>query len=148
MKGIKMSDCRFYVNEDERVVVCVIPNTTRMVLDFIWDNFNWNDMNMSDAIEYHLRNKLRMPNSFSGKAVCAPEDNWDEDLGKMIAFSRAKDKCYKSFFRRANTFVQTIDGRLGDMISTFNSFGVRLEDKRDGLQQRIDELVGNTEEEE
>ena len=149
MNGIKMSDCRFYVNEPERTVVCVIPHTEYMVLSFINDNFQFHDVNMSDAVEFNrLSKELRMPRAFSGKAVCAPEDNWDEDLGKMIAFSRAKDKCYKSFFRRANKFVQTVDRRLGDMITTFNDFGVRLEDKREGLQQRIDELTGVTAEEE
>lgn len=146
MKGIKMSDCRFYVDEAEKVVVCVIPNTSHMVMDFIWDNFNWSDINMSDAIDYHMRQKLRMPKSFVGKAKCADEDEWDEELGKMIAFSKAKDKCYKSFFKRANTFVQIIDGRLGDMISSFNSFGMKLEDKRIGLQQQIDERMGVTKE--
>ena len=25
MEGIRMSDCKFYVNEAERTVVCVIP---------------------------------------------------------------------------------------------------------------------------
>lgn len=145
MKGIKMSDCRFYVDETEKVVVCVIPNTSNMVMDFIWDNFNWSDMNMSDAIDYHLRQKIKMPKAFIGKAKCAPEDEWDEELGKMIAFSRAKDKCYKSFFKRANTFVQTVDRRLGDMIEAFNNFGMRLEDKRVGLQQQIDERTGVTE---
>ena len=146
MKGIKMSDCRFYVNEEERTIVCVIPNTSSMVIDFIWDNFNWADVNMSDAIDYRLRKQIRMPHSFMGKAKCADEDEWDEELGKMIAFSRAKDKCYKSFFRRANNFVQTVDRRLGDMIESFNNFGMRLEDKREGLQQQIDEQLGITEE--
>lgn len=141
MRGIKMSDCRFYVNEDEKVVVCVIPNTSHMVMDFIWDNFNWADINMSDAIDYRLRKEIRMPNSFMGKAVCAPEDEWNEELGKMIAFSKAKDKCYKSFFKRANSFVQTIDQRLGDMIESFNNFGMKLENKREALQQQIDERI-------
>ena len=142
MKGIKMSDCRFYVNEAERTVVCVIPNTSHMVMDFIWDNFNWSDVNMSDAIDYNLRDKIRMPHSFMGKAVCAPEDEWNEELGRMIAFSRAKDKCYKSFFKRANMFVQTVDRRLGDMIDSFNNFGLKLEDKREALQNQIDEMIG------
>ncbi len=151
MNGIKMKDCRFYVNEPERTVVCVIPYTQNMLLHFIHDNFRFKDLNISDTIEFNgIERHLKMPRTFIGKAVCAPEDNWDEDLGKMIAFSRAKDKCYKSFFKRANTFVQAIDRRLGDMIETFNDFGLKLEDKREGMKQRIDELTGvleDTEEE-
>jgi len=80
-----------------------------------------------------------------GKAVCAAEDEWNEETGKLIAFSRAKDKCYKSFFKRANTFVQTVDRRLGDMIEMFNDFGMKLEDKREGMRQRIEGLTGITE---
>ena len=105
MNGIKMSDCRFYVNEAEHVVVCVIPHTRRMVDDFIREHFSFNDVDFWYALDV---DKVRMPDSFMGKAVCAPEDEWDEELGKMIAFSKAKDKCYKSFFKRANTFIQMV----------------------------------------
>jgi len=147
MNGIKMSDCRFYVNEDERVVVCVIPNTRDMVTEFIWDHFQWNDVDMTMAVRYPLTDKLNMPNSFIGKAKCAPEDEWNEETGKLIAFAKAKDKCYKSFFKRATKLVQTVDARLGDMMDKFNDFGMQLEDKREGMQQRINELTGVSTEE-
>ena len=148
-KGIKMSNCKFYVDEDARTVVCVIPNklgehtfTKNMVIDFIEDKFRFNDLDMQFCLNYDWVDKvLKMPSSFMGKAVCAPEDEWNEELGKMIAFSRAKDKCYKSFFKRANTFVQAVDRRLGDMIEAFNNFGMRLEDRRVGLQQQIEERI-------
>lgn len=148
MKGIKMSDCKFYVDEEARIVVCVIPDTSRMIYEFVWDNFNWGDISISDAIETSLRRKLKMPHCFIGKARCSEEDNWDVELGKMIAFSRAKDKCYKSFFKRANMLVQALDGRLGDMIESFNNFGLKLEERRDSLQERINEGLGVEEEEE
>jgi len=151
MNGIKMSDCKFYVDEDARTVVCVIPNKIRhkdgsttivstMLEDFIEKNFRFNDIDFSFALDYGWQEKnLEMPVSFMGKAVCAPEDEWDEELGRMIAFSRAKDKCYKSFFKRANQLVQTLDRRLGDMITMFNDFGMKLEEKRNALQNKIDE---------
>lgn len=152
MKGIKMSDCRFYVNEAERTVVCVIPqfvkegnerNFTRdMVLDFIDDNFYFREMDFRYLSNPVFRDELRMPSTFMGKAVCSPDDEWDEEVGKMIAFSRAKDKCYKSFFKRANHFIQALDRRLGDMIEEFNDFGMKLEDKRLGLEQKINEKIG------
>jgi hypothetical protein len=138
MKGIKMSDCRFYVDEVERVIVCVIPHTERMLREFIQDHFRWNDIDMDFAIGYHFESKLCMPNSFMGKAVCAEEDEWNEELGKKIAFSRAKDKCYKSFFKRANLLVQTLDRRLGDMIEAFNDFGLKLDAKREALESQIE----------
>mgnify|MGYP007013879424 CR=1 FL=1 len=140
MNGNKMSDCRFYVNEAEGVVVCVIPDTEDMVIDFIYDNCNHPDLSLYDSI-WDIRAKLKMPKSFMGKAVCASEDVWNEETGRIIAFSRAKDKCYKSFFRRANVFVQNVDRRLGDAINLFNDFGMKLEHKQAALQQKIDERV-------
>ena len=154
MNGIKMSDCKFYVNEKERMVICVIPPyikrdgvswcTDRMVIDYIGENFAFSDVDMYNAIGFYeskLPKKLKMPYTFIGKAKCAPEDEWNEETGKIIAFSRAKDKCYKSFFKRANMFVQTIDKRLNDMITSFNNFGMKLEDKRVALQQNIDKRI-------
>ena len=141
MNGIKMSDCRFYVNEEERTVVCVIPKTRYMLENFIREHFKWNDFNFDLGLEYEYMQTLYLPSSFMGKAVCAPEDEWDEETGRMIAFSRAKDKCYKSFFKRANRLVQTLDKRLGDMITMFNDFGMKLEDKREALQAKIEERI-------
>lgn len=144
MNGIKMSDCRFYIDEDSRTVICVIPHTENMVTDFIDENFRFSDLSMDNVINFwnkRFMHELCMPKSFIGKAKCAEKDNWDVELGKMIAFSRAKDKCYKSFFKRANKFVQTIDRRLGDMITVFNDFGVKLENRRESLQQRIEEMT-------
>ena len=157
MNGIKMSDCNFYVNEDKRTIVCVIPEcitdsegrenkTKDMVNDYINDNFCFSDFEMQWALSDNFQKKLEMPHSFVGKAVCAPEDEWDEEIGKLIAFSRAKDKCYRSFFKRANLFIQKLDNRLGDMIEHFNDFGMKLENKREALQAKIDEKVPSEEE--
>lgn len=146
MKGIKMSNCRFYVNEEERTVVCVIPNTSRMVIDFIYEHFQFGDINLFNCTEYNFDKKLFLPHSFMGKAVCAEEDTWNEETGKLIAFAKAKNKCYKSFFKRANLFVQTIDRRLGDVIESFNDFGLKLENKRETLEQQIDEKIKSEEE--
>ena len=141
MNGIKMSDCKFYVNEEERTIVCVIPNTRDMVENFISEHFCWNDFNTYLGVEYEFMKQLEMPHSFMGKAVCAAEDEWNEELGRMIAFSRAKDKCYKSFFRRANMLVNMIDSRLGDMITQLNVFGAKLSNKKDALEQQIEERI-------
>ena len=145
MNGIKMSDCKFYVNEQARTVVCAIPNTQGMLRDFIYQHFQFKDIDIWEATNWSMMDKITMPYSFMGKAVCAPEDEWNEKVGRMIAFARAKDKCYKSFFRRANMLIQAIDKRLNDMITTFNDFGMRLEAKHEALQTQINEKIGKEE---
>ena len=157
MNGIKMSDCKFYVDKEARTVVCVIPPiiakdgpeetfTKHMLQDFVRDNFEGNDCDACDGLKYVFYDKLELPSSFMGKAVCAQGDEWDEELGKMIAFSRAKHKCYNSFFKRANLLVQTLDRRLGDMITAFNDLGLKLTDRHDALQAKIDEKMGKEKE--
>lgn len=139
MNGIKMSDCKFYVDKNARVVICVIQDVQDMLIKFVREHFDWNDIDIDYAVDWRFEPKLKMPHSFMGKAVCADEDEWDEELGKKIAFSRAKDKCYKSFFKRANLLVQTYDRRLGDMIEIFNNFGLKLENKREALEKIIED---------
>ena len=137
MNGIKMSDCKFYVNKDERVVVCVIPDTSEMLDDFVRENFRFNDLDMHFMVNNYKM--LSMPKSFIGKAVCSADDEWDEELGRMIAFSRAKDKFYRSFFKRANNFINAVDRRLGDMITSFNDLGAKVSDKKEKLEHMIEE---------
>ncbi len=139
MNGIKMSDCKFYVNEDERVVVCVIQNTKYMFEDYVCDHFRWKDFDIGYLLP---SNTYEMPDSFMGKAVCSENDEWNEDLGRKIAFSRAKDKCYRSFFKRANSLINGIDRRLGEMVDSFNTFGDNLSKKKDNLQYQIDQELG------
>ena len=142
MNGIKMSDCRFYVNKEERTVVCVIPNTKFALREFIEENFEFPDFDVYCGISYdYLQKELKLPHSFMGKAVCAAEDEWNEETGRLIAYSRAKDKYYKSFFKRANRLVQLIDRRLSDMIELFNNFGMKLEAKQGTLQAKINERI-------
>ena len=143
--GIKMSDCKFYVDEANRTVVCVYEDTGDMLLEFIKANLRWKDFDTWFAID-RMEDELWMPDSFRGKAVCAPEDTWNEEIGRKIAYSRMKTKCYKSFFRRANKLVRTIDKRLGEMIDKFNDFGLDIDEKQEALANEIEEYVNGVEE--
>lgn len=145
MIGIKQSDCNFYVNKDARIVVCVIPGTHDLLINFIVDNFRFHDFNYHIGLEYIYEDKhLAMPNSFVGKAVCSEEDEWDEETGRLIAFNRAKDKCYRSFFKRANMFVQMLDGHLGDIVSDFNDLGMKVSARKDKLENKIKERLNES----
>ena len=115
-----------------------------MLLDFVRDEASFNDIEIYSF--YDFDKKLRMPHSFMGKAVCAEEDEWNEELGKKIAYSRAKNKLYTSFFKRANLFIQTVDKRLGDMINKFNDFGNTLDNNRQRLDDDIERALQKQEE--
>lgn len=136
MNGIKMSDCRFYVNEEERVVICVIPDTYDKFIEYIYDMER--SRSKVGFIYHDFHRELQLPKQFIGKAVCSKEDEWNEETGRMIAFSRAKEKFYNSFFKRANLLVNTIDKNLSQMVDTFNNFGVVLNRKNQQLAEAIE----------
>lgn len=143
MNGIKMSDCKFYVNEEEHIVICVIPNTKRMFTKFVQEHFSWNDVDLDSAAGYGtLRDSLTMPGSFRGIAVCAPEDEWNEETGRMIAFSRAKMKCYNSFFKRAQALMDALDRRMAEAVEMLNHFGDKIKSKSIALQEEIKSRIG------
>lgn len=140
-----MKDCKFYVDEEKRVVVCVIPDTKKMLRDFIDDHFRFLNFDVGMGLGWDGIRKFNMPTSFMGKAVCSPDDEWDEELGRRIAFARAKDKCYKSFFRRANALVQMIDLYLGRMMDQFNAFGDKCAANRERLDASIEHYLDKKE---
>ena len=69
MNGIKMSDCKFYVDKNARVVICVIQDVQDMLIKFVREHFDWNDIDIDYAVDWHFEPKLKMPHSFMGKAT-------------------------------------------------------------------------------
>ena len=132
---IKPRDCQFYVDEEKRKVICVIPNTAELFFNYIED-FSL-DVNASSK----FWTNLLMPHRFTGVATCSPEDTFDEETGRLIAFNKAKRKLNSSFFKRAQTFVNYIDDKFAEMIESFNTFGERLSNTTERRENKINELL-------
>ena len=127
--------CQYIVDKEKRKVVCVIHDTRMLLFDFIYDydGYLGNTIN-SDVI--------RMPNQFSGVATCAENDEWNEQLGRDIAFARAKYKLDRSFFRRANNFIAVLDERIGRMYDEFNQYGAAISRSHNGRVSRLEKKLG------
>ena len=150
--NIKMDKCRFFVDEEKRTVICVIENTRNLVRDF-FDLSWWNgDVNPSAHVMISPRARLdrymTLPDRFVGKAVCAPEDEWNEEVGRLIAFDRAKEKLATSFFKRAQEYVTEIDAAFNDMVTRVNEYGARLSRGADKRLEHIKRICPTFEEEE
>ena len=142
--NIKMDKCRFFVDEEKRTVVCVIEDTCNLVRNFFDLNYWW-DESSSRQVKFEPYGKLSkfmfLPDRFVGKAVCAPEDEWNEEVGRLIAFDRAKEKLATSFFKRAQEYVTEIDTAFNDMVTRVNEYGARLEDGMKKRRQHIKRLA-------
>lgn len=142
--NVKPSNCRFIVNESKKTVVCIYEDCEYTFIDFIDQNCKLKpiDLRFFHKPINSLRDKMLMPNKFTGVAICGPDDEWDERTGRLIAFSRMKDKLNRSFFKRANTFFATVDGWLNETADLINNIGEKLETNQLRRHSHIEELVG------
>lgn len=150
--NITKDKAQFIVNEDARKVVCIIDHTSHLFIDYADKNLKirpdcdntggiWNSYSAS-----RLYPKLKMPNKFVGIASCNPEDEFSVETGKLIAFTRAKDKIQNSFFKRANLYINTLDGWLNQAMDSINNYGKKLEINTERRHKKIASLVGEPEE--
>lgn len=141
--NVKPSDCRFVVNENKRTVVCIYEGCESTLLNFLDENTSIRLFRFGYGPRIRtLEDKLCMPNRFIGVATCGEDDEWNEETGKLIAFSRMKDKLNKSFFKRAQTYIETVDKWLNETVDLFNSLGVKLEKNAERRHNLITSLVG------
>ena len=144
--NITPEDCRFIVNEEKRKIICLIENTENMFIAFASSNFDipydCMDSIWSNATPKYLHEKLRMPKRFWGIATCAEDDEWDIEKGKLLAFSKAKDKLDQSFFKRADLYISTFDRSLNDAVLILNNLGAKLTANSLRRHEKIEKLIG------
>ena len=148
--NIKPTDARYIIDKKNRVVVCIIENTSKLFTNFVQENLiisSWCDdcwtlKHSSGIYGSRLENQLKMPNKFIGVARCSEEDEWNEKLGKLIAFSRAKDNLNKSFIKRANTYINYIDKAANNAFNILTKIADKLTINTEHRHNLIDSLVG------
>lgn len=148
--NITKDKAQFIVNEDARKVICIIDHTSHLFLDYADKNLKIRpdcDNGMLWVTKRsRLYPKLKMPSKFVGIASCNPEDEFSVETGKLIAFTRAKDKIQNSFFKRANLYINTIDNWLNQAMDSINSYGKKLEINTERRHKKIASLIGEPEE--
>lgn len=89
MRKIKMKDCRFEINEEKRTIVCWIDDTSKIAEDFIREqNLDPGQMFWQSNSNRKMWHLMEIPDKVYGKAVCAAEDTWDEEFGKVVAYHK------------------------------------------------------------
>ena len=139
---IKPENCKFIIKETERKVICIFNDTQSMFINYAEQYCPIGCYCDYQAIATKtLSDKLIMPKQFVGIATCSPTDQWDEKIGRTIAFSRLKDKIIASFFRRANTYFNTLDKWLDLFANQVNGLGIRLEDDTKKRHEYIEKYL-------
>lgn len=99
---------KYLVNKEEKTVVCVIEeeeelravadDLRRATVTFIPRVEGWSVEDVQDLLkkyDYHLTKSV-------GKAVCMPQDTFDEKTGSRIARTRALNK----FYHKRNSIIE------------------------------------------
>ena len=136
--NIKPSDCKFVVDKEKKKVVCILDETRDRLYEYLDDNRNY----LSFLATIADRKKvIRMPDRFVGIATCSPDDEWDETLGRKIAFYKMRNKFYHSLFKRADNFVNWIDDNLNQMVEELNGWGDKVREnlyrEKEHLETRL-----------
>ena len=130
---ISKDKCKFYVNEKKRRVVCVLPINKYMISMYLDDI-------MPDHL--YLNGIPKLNDRFIGVAKCHEEDTWDEEVGKLIAYGKAKAAFCRAFFNAINNYFNTIDKELDTLIDSCNMIGEHWRLNLISLRQQINDKLG------
>lgn len=136
---INRDNIHYSVNEKEKKVVCWIENTENLFIDFFSQH---SKITFRNFYYEKFFEALKMPNKFIGVATCGPDDIWDEKLGRLIAYDRAKKKVSSSFFKRANYCVDKMESFLDEICADINNYGAKLQKNQDHREDLINSFLG------
>ena len=128
------NECDYIVCKERRQVICIMNDTRHKLLDYL------GAINMDCGV---WTREFNMPKQFIGIATCAEGDEWNEQLGKDIAYSKAVTKFNKSFFKRAQAFINMKDKELDRVADEINRYGLKVtrceNSRRNWINNRIEQ---------
>lgn len=93
----------YFVNEEKRTIVAMIKfgenEETFKNSSYIYDDLSY-ALKRFKKEEYYTKkynkeyNKMYFPKYMSAKAKCSPEDEWNEEYGKNLAYNRLVEKIH------------------------------------------------------
>ena len=135
--SIKREDVKYFVNEEKRTVVAVLEGTECLFTDFMYEN----DGPLPCRDYYELDDRYSLPNRFLGIAKCSVNDEWNEQLGKLIAFDRLKEKVNNSFIKCANKYVEDIDNNINTFCHNTKAYLDKLASNSNRRRDVINQLI-------
>ena len=123
MTNRSRKNATYHINKDKRVITCVLHNCTDDFNDF---EHSVHDKRERRLVVAYLYAGFAMKKGYVGIARCAPEDEWDEEKGKLLAFHRAKRAYDVDFFRCAQNFVDDLDRCMDEYLQAINEVGARF----------------------
>lgn len=131
-------DCKikYVVNKEKRTVVAYMDGCEDDVLlklkaggfCAMFDNWALRNTNLTHWNDYKINH------CYHDKAVCAEEDEWDEEYGKTLARNRMLQKYYDACRRKLELFYRRYKIHGYDVLTNALEYCERKIDKADDLQ--------------
>lgn len=103
----------YFVNKKRRTVIAVLGNTANDEMNSIYRKSG------GVYIPWEVEEAAKMPRSFRVEVVCAPEDEFSEEVGKKIAkkrvldnYDRSRKKAHKRAEEAWKAYSKRIEGGL------------------------------------
>lgn len=118
---------RYFVNTEKRIVVCKLYECAHeLCCDMCHKG-------------WPLHDALIINDEFVGKAKCSPDDNFDIEKGKELAYKRALIKLCKAKAKTLIAFLQANQKSVADLSNTVN----KLCNKYDGTITKKESDIAN-----
>ena len=137
MLNIRAKDCQYTVYPERRLVMCTIPNTTYTFIDDVTNE----GMRVFINFNKKWEKRLKMPDQFVGVSMCHPDDKFDVEIGKQIAYNHARDRFNRSYYTRAQAFINLLDNYTNKCEEQYNDVGRKLSVAAQYRHKRIKELI-------
>lgn len=119
----------YFVNEEKKVVVCKLENCAgSLVCDMCEQG-------------YPHHPDLVIADTFIGKAVCAPEDTFDVEIGKKIAYKRAVAKLFTAKYKTAERFLNMQVKGFDQMVTAIHKIKTKCADTVSRKHREITHLT-------
>lgn len=146
---VRKEDVVYIVDEKNRKVVAYVEGTKYELIEFINENKGiLPDEPFLNRDHKKFYEALYLPNKFIGIATCGPNDEWNPEVGKLIAYHRMKTNMSKSFFKHAETYYREMLKKIEDTVDKINDYGKKLSVNYDRRVDKINEILGEVEENE
>ena len=135
--NIKMKDCAFTIDRAHRRVICVIKISKSIAFDYL----NNIESMLSMTIPDEVASRMYLPPSIVGIATCAEEDEWDEEIGKRVAYNKAKLNFVSKLYFAFNVYFSFANKTLGELAATCDILGSRMSANIIRSQQKVEEMI-------
>ena len=123
---------KYVVVHQARLVKCILSHTRLDVIKSL--------DRMDCSYPYESEDNYLLPDQFVGIARCSENDVWNPEIGKRVAYDKARAKLDRSLFKRLQRYVDDKEKTLDEAVFRINALGRKISMSAQHRADRINEF--------